>query len=429
MTTNAITLARKLPQLHAAGVNLLNISLDTLVPEKFEQITRRKGFQNVMSAILLACEMGYDPVKINCVVMRGMNEDEICNFVALTEKLPIEVRFIEYMPFDGNRWSDTKMLGYKEMIGIIEKKYGKLNMMGESGFLNNNDTSRTYQVPSFRGRVGFITSMTDHFCNTCNRVRVTADGNLKVCLFGNSEVSLRDRIRAGATDEELREVVAAAIRRKKAAHAGVREVKARSSPLYGQPSFRFLLSRNSKALKHVTACSYSTIISHLDDSNQVAMVDVSGKHPTKRTARAQAVVDLPDHVAGALVAQRGKCSSTGGDEFHTAKGPVFATAIIAGTMAAKQTHTLIPFCHPLGVENCRFELRLRGAAVHIECVVTVHGKTGVEMEALTGASVAALTVIDMLKALSSNISIREVRLLEKTGGKSHFVAPPTGTPT
>lgn len=144
------------------------------------------------------------------------------------------------------------------------------------------------------------------------------------------------------------------------------------------------------------------------------MVDVSDKAVTKRTAVAGAQVRFPAEVARAL-------RESG---FATSKGPVFQTAIIAGVMGAKRTHELIPFCHPLGVENCRIEIGLddHDTAV-IECSVSVHHRTGVEMEALTGASVAALTVYDMCKALSHDIVIGEVRLLEKHGGRRDVVRP------
>ena len=138
------------------------------------------------------------------------------------------------------------------------------------------------------------------------------------------------------------------------------------------------------------------------------MVDVSDKVATRRTAIAQSIVRLPAVVAEALA----------GAGFRTAKGPVFDTAIVAGVMAAKRTHELIPFCHPLGIENCRIEIRMDGSEVVIRCTVSVHHKTGVEMEALTGASVAALTIYDMCKALSHDIVIGDTRLLEKHGGKS-----------
>jgi len=111
--------------------------------------------------------------------MKGVNDDEIADFVALTEKMPFDIRFIEYMPFDGNQWNDTKFMGYKEMISVIEKRFPKLERMIDGP----NDTSKAYKVPGFRGTVSFITSMSDHFCNTCNRLRITADGNLKGGFF------------------------------------------------------------------------------------------------------------------------------------------------------------------------------------------------------------------------------------------------------
>ena len=156
------------------------------------------------------------------------------------------------------------------------------------------------------------------------------------------------------------------------------------------------------------------MFSHIDDNSQPAMVDVSQKKVTRRTARARAVVQLPPEVM-----QRADPN-----EIQTVKGPVFQTAIIAGVMAAKRTHHLIPFCHPLGIEKCAItvDLNAKGQAT-INCVVTVHHKTGVEMEALTGASVAALTIYDMCKSISHDIVIRETRLIDKRGGKSDIAAP------
>ena len=152
----------------------------------------------------------------------------------------------------------------------------------------------------------------------------------------------------------------------------------------------------------------SSEFTHVDERRQPAMVDVGGKAVTHRTATAEARVRFPPAVAEAL-------RESG---FETSKGPVFHTAIVAGVMAAKRTHDLIPFCHPLGIENCRVEIDMneRDEAL-IRCTVSVHHKTGVEMEALTGASIAALTVYDMCKALSHEIVVAELRLVEKHGGK------------
>nr|XP_020464319.1 molybdenum cofactor biosynthesis protein 1 isoform X2 [Monopterus albus] len=217
VTTNGMNLARLLPRLKHAGLDLINISLDSLVPAKFEFIVRRKGFHKVMEGIDKALDMGFNPVKVNCVVMRGVNEDELLDFVALSEKKPLEVRFIEYMPFDGNKWNFKKMVSYQEMLDHIRQQWPNLEML-QTG---HTDTAKTFKVPGFQGQMGFITSMSDHFCGSCNRLRITADGNLKVCLFGNSEVSLRDLLRSGASDAELLHTIGAAVGRKKKQHAGM----------------------------------------------------------------------------------------------------------------------------------------------------------------------------------------------------------------
>ncbi|HUO95059.1 MAG TPA: cyclic pyranopterin monophosphate synthase MoaC [Steroidobacteraceae bacterium] len=154
-------------------------------------------------------------------------------------------------------------------------------------------------------------------------------------------------------------------------------------------------------------------LTHVSDDGRPTMVDVGDKAVTARSAIAESRVRLPAAVARTLAAAG----------YATAKGPVFHTAIVAGTMAAKRTHELIPFCHPLGLERCRIDISASGEELVIRCEVAVHHKTGVEMEALTGASVAALTVYDMCKALSHDIVIDATRLIEKHGGKSDYRVP------
>lgn len=157
-------------------------------------------------------------------------------------------------------------------------------------------------------------------------------------------------------------------------------------------------------------------LSHVDGANRPAMVDVGAKAVTRRTARAEAVVELTP--AAAALFDDG--------ELHAPKGPVFQTASLAGVMAAKRTHELIPLCHPLPLDNCQITLELEpGGRVVIQATASAEARTGVEMEALTAASVAALTVYDMVKALGPGTLIRDVRLLEKTGGKRDFKAAPT----
>ncbi|KNA12645.1 hypothetical protein SOVF_124170 [Spinacia oleracea] len=217
ITTNGLTLARKLPKLKECGLTAVNISLDTLVPAKFEFMTRRRGHEKVIESIDAAVDLGYDPVKVNCVVMRGFNDDEICDFVELTREKPINVRFIEFMPFDGNVWNVKKLVSYSEIMARVVEKFSDLKRLND----DPTDTAKNFRVEGHRGTVSFITSMTEHFCAGCNRLRLLADGNLKVCLFGAAEESLRDPMRSGADDSELMEIIGRAVKRKKAAHAGM----------------------------------------------------------------------------------------------------------------------------------------------------------------------------------------------------------------
>lgn len=156
---------------------------------------------------------------------------------------------------------------------------------------------------------------------------------------------------------------------------------------------------------------YMSEFTHLNKNGQPAIVDVGEKKVTKRKAIAQAIISLPSNVLEALQQ----------DDFKTKKGSVFQIAIIAGIMGAKKTSELIPLCHPIGLDNCNLQIELNEQNdIVIECTASIEAKTGVEMEALTGASVAALTIYDMCKALSHDIVIKEIKLIEKSGGKNDF---------
>lgn len=231
VTTNGIVLQKKLRALQDAGVDRLNISLDTLHADKFAQITRRQGFSRVMGAINDAQMLGFAPLKINCVVMRDFNLLELLDFVEFTRTNAVDVRFIEWMPFDSNKWNDTTFVSFKEMMSIIESRYAVVEKLDDDA----NDTSKAFRIPGFKGQFGFITSMSQHFCGTCNRLRLTADGNLKVCLFGNTEVSLRDAMRHDISDRDIQSIVDVAVKRKKFALGGHRDMygisKAKNRPM------------------------------------------------------------------------------------------------------------------------------------------------------------------------------------------------------
>jgi len=182
------------------------------------RLTRRDGLSRVLKAIDLASELGYEPLKVNCVLMAGVNEGELLDFAEMAVSKRVDVRFIEYMPFDGNEWSMGKVVPHARVMDTLRSAYPDLAAVGN----DPNDVAVTWRPrPGSAGTVSLISSMTQPFCSGCNRIRLTADGSLKTCLFGADEVSLRDVMRAGATDDELMAVVGQALGRKHARHAGL----------------------------------------------------------------------------------------------------------------------------------------------------------------------------------------------------------------
>ena len=217
MTTTGIVLSKHLSHFKNNNLTQLNISLDTLRKERFTLFTRRLGYDMVLRSIDDALGMDYKNLKINCVVMNGKNDDEIIDFVRFTKDRDVNVRFIEYMPFDDNKWSSNKLVPYRQLVKDIETEFGPIIRKDD----HFTEVAKNFSIPGFKGSVSFITSMTDSFCGGCNRTRIMADGNYKVCLFGNTEVSLRDHLRSGATDEEIINVISMAVKNKKKAHAGM----------------------------------------------------------------------------------------------------------------------------------------------------------------------------------------------------------------
>lgn len=217
MTTNGLLLPKKIQALEQAGLHQVNISLDTLQPERFRRLTRRKGHHLVLEAIDQALAAGIE-TKVNCVVMEGENDDELADFAQMAKERPLAVRFIELMPFQGNAFSEERFMGWKRMRERLEEELNStLQPLGDSP----HSTARTFKPPGYAGTIGFIASMTSPFCEGCNRLRLTADGHLKVCLFGKGETNLRRPLRNGATDRELTEVIGQAVNGKKARHAGM----------------------------------------------------------------------------------------------------------------------------------------------------------------------------------------------------------------
>lgn len=212
MTTNGWSLAESASTLRRRGLSLVNVSLDSLDPEKFRAITVRGELDRVLEGIECALEAGLE-VKINCVVMRGVNEDEIIRFIEHFEDWDVTVRFIEFMPFAGNRWDQADIYPYADMRRDLESRFRLERLTTDPSAVGKD-----FRIEGCRCRVGFVTSMTEHFCDGCDRLRITSDGYLKTCLFGREEVSLRDLVRSAASEEVLEEAIRTALARKWKGH-------------------------------------------------------------------------------------------------------------------------------------------------------------------------------------------------------------------
>ncbi len=191
LTTNGTRLHEFADAISKAEIKTINVSLDTLNAEKFNLITRRNNFKTVVDNIDQLLQLGLH-VKINVVAMKGLNENEIIDFIAWTKHIPVHVRFIEFMPFEGNKWTSNKVLTWQQILQIIDEKYSYLPLKGDA-----NDTAKKYIVPGHAGTFAVISTMTSPFCSTCNRMRLTADGKLKNCLFSDSETDLLSALRRG----------------------------------------------------------------------------------------------------------------------------------------------------------------------------------------------------------------------------------------
>lgn len=197
MTTNATRIDAFIDDVIDAGIKSINISLDTLQPDRFILLTRRDLFTQVKSNIDLLVQRGIN-VKVNMVALKGVNDDEILSFVEWTKDQPIHVRFIEFMPFTGNKWDKEKVITWQEILARVTEKYAITSLARDQ-----HETSKKYQVEHFKGTFAVISTMSAPFCGDCNRIRLTADGKIKNCLFSKKETDLLTAFRQGEDIKEL----------------------------------------------------------------------------------------------------------------------------------------------------------------------------------------------------------------------------------
>jgi cyclic pyranopterin phosphate synthase len=221
MTTNGVLLSRFAGELRSSGLDTVNISLDTLRPERFERIALRPGLGAVVAGIDAALEAGFRPVKINVVVMGGVNDDEPADFVEFARGRPVALRFIEYMPFPENGWSAARFVPRDAMVERLRRRY-RVEGPGEPG--SASAIAREFRIEGLEHPVGFIASMSDQFCAGCDRLRLTADGSVKSCLFHPAEVTVREVLRSGAPDAAVASAIRGALASKPAAHPPMAEL-------------------------------------------------------------------------------------------------------------------------------------------------------------------------------------------------------------
>ena len=216
MTTNGFFLVEKVQRLADAGLKRINVSLDSLRPERFERMVRRDGqlVSKILAGIRLAREAGLNPIKLNCVIMRGYNDDEIADFARLGREQDVQVRFIEYMPLDAQgRWTMDTVVPGAEIHARVHAVYP---LRSEQG--NGSEPATVHHFADGRGSIGIIASVSQPFCDSCNRVRITADGHLRTCLFSLIEQDLKGLLRSGASDEDLADFIIATVWKKEAGH-------------------------------------------------------------------------------------------------------------------------------------------------------------------------------------------------------------------
>lgn len=228
ITTNGALLTRgKIEKLNLLGIKRLNFSLDTLDPEKFARITGRNRFQRVWESIITSHELGISPVKINAVVLKGINDDDIVDLAALTLDFPFHIRFIEYMPMGDSAVEKGQQMLTKEIKEKIESRFGKLTSVQRTA---NDGPAKKFQIANAKGIIGFITPISSHFCDDCNRLRLTSRGTLRPCLLNNYEKDILNPLRNNASDDELKKIILDALTKKPSFH-GLNDLSAKNIPI------------------------------------------------------------------------------------------------------------------------------------------------------------------------------------------------------
>lgn len=210
LTTNGVLLMEKVESLTSSGLKRVNVSLDTLKRERFEYITGSDALDKVLGGIEKSLEAGLRPVKINTVIIKGFNDDEIIDFVRLAESFDLEVRFIEFMPFgEEGFWTKERIIPSQAVLDEVKKNFGLRKSID-----SKDGPANVYELEGGRGKIGFISPMSSHFCNRCNRLRLTSTGMIRPCLFSQTEYDVKRLLRSSAPEEEIKSLIYRAVKEK-----------------------------------------------------------------------------------------------------------------------------------------------------------------------------------------------------------------------
>lgn len=222
LTTNGSLLKGNADRLKSASIDHLNISLDSLIPQRFYEITGRRELERILEVIEESIDAGFEPLKINVVVIKGINDNEILNFVDYFKYKPVNLRFIEFMPFGGNEWEKKGFINYREILSIVEEKYKLIQIETDK-----NAVAKDYRMFLYPAKISFISSISEHFCSSCNRLRISSKGKLRLCLFseGAQSVHFKEMFKDNYSDEEIIEQMKKAIEFKWEKHPDAEELR------------------------------------------------------------------------------------------------------------------------------------------------------------------------------------------------------------
>ena len=399
ITTNGYRLDKIADQLVASDLDGINISIDSLNRETFKKVTNHDRLPEILKGIEKLQQLNFKNIKINAVLLKGINDSEkdFNEWSGFIKNNEIDFRYIELMQTgDGLDYFKKYHVPAKIFVNYLNNNDWIIQTLGR-----NAGPSKNYINPSFKGKFGVIAPYSKNFCKSCNRLRITARGDLRLCLFGNTGISIRYLLQKDDQLNELKDLISKQLNFKKESH-------------YLELGETGLM----KNLKIVNNDQLKDWAENLFKKNSFNMVDVSSKKETFRRALASGKIYVGEKVFNMI------------KNSEMPKGDPISLAEVSAVLGVKKTSELIPLCHPLPIDHTATKIIMNDEDFSLEvfCVVSAIAKTGVEMEAIMGVNAALITIYDLSKIVNPHLKIDNVKLLIKEGGKSGVWTNPDGLP-